>query len=60
MQYNVWGNTQHDGIDGLVQERRNSSALTMELRLSCIIPSILSHKKFLAYLVHSQAIYYKT
>ena len=27
-------------IDGWVQERRNSSALTMELRLSCINPSI--------------------
>ena len=27
-------------IDGLVQERRNSSALEMELRLSCINPSI--------------------
>ena len=27
--------------DGLVQERRNSSALAMELRLSCINPSIL-------------------
>ena len=25
-------------VDGLVQERRNSSALAMELRLSCIIP----------------------
>ena len=25
-----------DEIDGLVQERRNSSALAMELRLSCI------------------------
>ena len=25
-------------IDGLVQERRNSSALAMELRLSCINP----------------------
>ena len=25
-------------IDGLVQERWNSSALTMELRLSCINP----------------------
>ena len=24
-----------DNIDGLVQERRNSSALAMELRLSC-------------------------
>ena len=29
-----------DDIDGLVQERRNSSALAMELRLSCINPSI--------------------
>ena len=29
-------------IDGLVQERRNSSALTMELRLSCTNPSIFS------------------
>ena len=28
-------------IDGLVQERRNSSALAMELRLSCTNPSIL-------------------
>ena len=28
-------------IDGLMQERRNSSALAMELRLSCINPSIL-------------------
>ena len=27
-------------IDGLVQERHNSSALAMELRLSCINPSI--------------------
>ena len=27
-------------IDGLVQERRNSSALAMELRLSCANPSI--------------------
>ena len=27
--------------DGLVQERRNSSALSMELRLSCTNPSIL-------------------
>ena len=26
-------------INGLVQERRNSSALAMELRLSCINPS---------------------
>ena len=28
----------HDDIDGLVQERRNSSALAMELRLSCTNP----------------------
>ena len=27
-------------IDGLVQERHNSSALAMELRLSCTNPSI--------------------
>ena len=32
-----------DRIDGLVQERRNSSALAMELHLSCINPSIWSH-----------------
>ena len=30
-------------IDGLVQERRNSGALAMELRLSCTNPSILYH-----------------
>ena len=29
-------------LDGLVQERRNSSALAMELRLSCINPLIWS------------------
>ena len=29
-------------IDGLVQERHNSSALAMELCLSCINPSISS------------------
>ena len=29
-----------DHIDGLVQERRNSSALALELRLSCTNPSI--------------------
>ena len=29
-------------IDGLVRERRNSSALAMELRLSCINQSILA------------------
>ena len=27
-------------IDGLVQERRNSGALAMDLRLSCTNPSI--------------------
>ena len=27
-------------INGLVQERRNSSALAMELRISCTNPSI--------------------
>ena len=31
-------------IDGLVQERRNSSALAMELRLSCINPSIFCNE----------------
>ena len=31
-------------INGLVQERRNSSALAMELRLSCTNPSIYSAK----------------
>ena len=29
-----------DNIDGLMQERRNSIALAMELRLSCINPPI--------------------
>ena len=29
-------------IDGLMQERRNSGVLAMELRLSCINPSICS------------------
>ena len=32
--------TKTDDIDGLVQERRNSSALAMELRLSCTNPLI--------------------
>ena len=32
-------------IDGLVQERRNSSALAMELRLSCTKPSISSKRE---------------
>ena len=33
-------------IDGLVQERRNSSALAMELRLSCTNPSICEWTKY--------------
>ena len=37
---NVPGLTFLSHIDGLVQERRYSSALTMELRLSCFNPSI--------------------
>ena len=40
--YDMW--TVKDGdiyhIEGLVQERHNSSALAMELRLSCTNPSI--------------------
>ena len=32
-------------IDGLMQERRNSSPLAMELRLSCINPLIWNHLK---------------
>ena len=32
--------TEQAYIDGLVQERRNSSALAMELRLSCTNPSM--------------------
>ena len=36
----------HNGlqVDGLVQERRNSSALPMELRLSCINPVMCSSR----------------
>ena len=37
-EYNSWDVLY---IDGLVQERRNSSAIAMELRLSCTNPSIL-------------------
>ena len=33
-------------IDGLVQEGRNSSALAMELRLSCTKPSICSESQW--------------
>ena len=36
---------EHDNIDKLVQERHNSSALAMELRLSCINPWIYVQKK---------------
>ena len=32
----------HDRFDGLMQERRNSIANALELRLSCTNPSILS------------------
>ena len=32
--------TELENIDGLVQERCNSSGLAMELRLSCTNPSI--------------------
>ena len=38
--YCVFQETGINDIDGLVQERRNSSALTMELRLSCTNPLI--------------------
>ena len=33
----------HGHIDGLVQERRNSIANALELRPSCIYPSIRRH-----------------
>ena len=36
-------------IDGLVQEWRNSSALAMELRLSCTNPSMSSYNHLLSY-----------
>ena len=36
-------------IDGLVQERRNSSALAMELRLSCTNPSMCANNKLKSY-----------
>ena len=32
-----------DDIDELMQERRNSNALAMELRLSCTIPPIYAY-----------------
>ena len=39
--FNFAFNTERPYIDGLAQERRNSSALAMELRLSCTNSSIL-------------------
>ena len=36
----VWTCDDEDHFDGLVQERRNFSALAMELRLSCTNPLI--------------------
>ena len=36
---------------GLVQERRNSSVLAMELNLSCTNPPICSAKTYLKYLI---------
>ena len=36
----IW-NSQLDCFDGLEQEKRNSSVLAMELRLSCINPLVL-------------------
>ena len=42
-----------DYIDGLVQERRNSSALAMELRLSCTNPSIWTCYSCTLYSTHS-------
>ena len=41
-----------DNIDGLMHERRNSSALAMELRLSCTNPSIWQHKAPIGYKHH--------
>ena len=40
----IWIHLKYPHIDGLVQERRNSSALAMELRLSCTNPSISYHR----------------
>ena len=37
---NSWKGFDHTHIDGLVQERRNSIANALELRLSCTNPSI--------------------
>ena len=40
-------------IDGLVQERRNSSALAMELRLSCTNPSKWTIAGLMLFLWHN-------
>ena len=47
--WRIWRNaspesTGTNNIDGLVQERRNSSALALELHLSCTNPSILTQQ----------------
>ena len=39
----TWTNGDEDQFDGLVQERRNYSALAMELHLSCTNPSNYAH-----------------
>ena len=41
---NCW-NTGDAHVDGFVQERRNSSALAMELRLSCTNPSMWQERR---------------
>ena len=44
-------------IDGFVQERCNSSALAMELRLSCTNPSIWSHTDIISLKTHWNDVY---
>ena len=46
----AWYSTFIYHIDGLVQERRHSSALAMELSLSCINPSILTFQVRISYI----------
>ena len=41
----------HNDVDGLVQERRKSSVLAMELRLFCTNPSIVITEAFKAFSV---------
>ena len=38
-------------VDGLVQERRNSSALTMELHFSCTNPSMCARSRWMSHTV---------